>query len=128
MSEYTKMANDFAKKHNVKLHILGEPEYGKYFTGDKQPRYIFKLKVVRNKKSYTFKFGQSINEGYNHPDLYSVLACLTKYDVGTYDDFISEFGYDVNFNSQKIYKAVCKEYEAVERLFGDVIEELSEIC
>jgi len=128
MEDYLKNAEKFAKKHNIKLSVIGEPEYKKYFNDDKVKRYVFKLKVSRNKKSYTFSYGQSINNGSEIPEMYDVLSCLTKYDVGSFEDFCSEFGYDPEYRSSKrTYKAVLKEYEAVLSLFEDIIEELSEI-
>lgn len=128
MSEYVKQANDFANKFGVKLSVIGEPEYRKYFVNDREYRFVFKLRLKRNKKQYTFTFGQSIAQGSNEPNLYDVLACLTKYDPNTFEDFCSEFGYDSDSrNAVKIYKAVCKEWQAVERLFGDCLNELQEI-
>src|SRR5574344_492426 len=59
------------------------------------------------------------------PNAYSILSCLTKYDVGSFEDFCSEFGYDVDSRSaEKIYKAVVKEYEGLSMLYSD--EELEE--
>ena len=48
------------------------------------------------------------------------------------EDFCDEFGYNdlplsAYKGTKKTYKAVCKEFEAVKRLFGDVIDELCEI-
>lgn len=64
------------------------------------------------------------------PTAYDALACLTKYDIGTIDDFASEFGYTEQKPSKiiKTYMAVCEEWSNVQRLFGDVLEELQEIC
>jgi hypothetical protein len=62
------------------------------------------------------------------PSMYSVLACLTKYDPYSFEDFCYNFGYDTDSRkAEKIYHAVVKEWEAVERLFGDILEELEEI-
>ena len=63
------------------------------------------------------------------PTAYDILACLTKYDPGTFEDFCSEFGCDTDSrNAERTYKAVVKEWEAVNRLFTDEeIEELTEI-
>lgn len=63
------------------------------------------------------------------PTAYSVLACLTKYDPGTFEDFCSEFGYDEDSRkAEKIYKAVVDEYKNVAMLFNDEeIEQLAEI-
>lgn len=125
MSEYLKQANLFASKHGIKLSFIGDPEWKRHFPGDKQNRYVFKCKLTRNGKSYTFNFGQSIVGRNEEPSIYDILACLTKSDPGTYENFCSEFG--ISMYSERTYKAVCREWEAVERLFGDIIEELQEI-
>lgn len=134
MSEYVKQANDFAKKYGVKLTVL-DRERGIYFSDDKHPRYVFKLKLTRKGKQYTFKFGQSYAEGSKEPDMYTVLSCLTKYDPYSFEDFCSEFGYNQyndygrkNKKAYKTYLAVEREWKAVERMFGDCLEELCEIA
>lgn len=128
-SNYTKQANDFAKTHNVKLSFIGEPEYKKHFTDDiENCRYVFKCKLSRKGKTYTFDFGQSIRAGAEEPNLYDILSCLQKYAVGDFKNFCSEFDYDEDSRrAEKIYKAVCKEWKAIDRMFSDVIEELQEI-
>lgn len=126
INDYEKQALYFAKKYGVKLEILG----GEYKTmwNERQNRYVFKCELSRNSKSYNFEFGQSIANGSNEPTMYDILSCLTKYDPEPFDDFCTEFGYDINSrDSRKTYKAVYKEYEAVERLFGDIMDELQEI-
>lgn len=128
MNEYTKQANDFAKKHGVKLSFVGDPQYKKHFIDDKDYRFVFKCKLTRNKKSYTFDFGQSIKEGSSEPTLYDVLTCLQKYEVGTFENFCGDFGYDEDSRkAEKVYKAVYKEYDNVNRLFSDCLDELNEI-
>jgi hypothetical protein len=128
MSTYTAQANKFAQKHGVKLSFIGEPQYKKHFADDKTSRYVFRCRLTRARKSYTFDFGQSIQAGAEEPTMYDILTCLQKYDCGTFADFCGEFGYDEDSrNAERIYKAVCKEFTAVERLFSDVIEELQEI-
>ena len=134
MNEYTKQAENFAAKYGVTLEILG-CEY-KPMWNETQNRSVFKLRLKRGRRSYTFEFGQSINAGNTSPDMYSVLACLTKYNAGSFDDFCSEFGYSrhdeetgrTNKQTERTYKAVCKEFAAVERLFSDCMEELQEIA
>ena len=127
MSEYEKQANDFAKKHGIKLFILDE-NFRKYFADDKEARSVFKCKLVRNKKSFTFDFGQSIANSGCTPTMYDVLTCLTKYDPYSFEDFCGDYGYDEDSRkAEKIYRAVVKEYKAVQRLFGDILEELQEI-
>lgn len=126
LNDYNKQALDFAKKYGVKLEILGS-EY-KTMWGEQQKRRVFKCELLRNSKSYTFEFGQSIANGSKKPTMYDILTCLTKYNPESFDDFCAEFGYDINSRKdEKTYKAVYKEYEAVERLFGDIMDELQEI-
>ena len=125
-NNYEKQALDFAKKYGVKLEILGS-EY-KPMWGEQTKRTVFKLRLSRNRKNYTFEFGQSIANCNKEPSMYDILTCLTKYDPETFESFCAEFGYDIdNRNSKKTYKAVCKEFAAVERLFGDIMDELQEI-
>ena len=64
------------------------------------------------------------------PRAYDILACITKYDPGTFEDFCSEFGHDQDSRSaRKTWKAVCKEWKNVSKLFPEpeVLEALSEI-
>jgi hypothetical protein len=120
-SQYNEAVNLVAKKFNIKLKII-DSTY-KCMQWDKnQPRYVFKLQLLRGCKSYTFEFGQSIAEGSNEPTLYDVLTCLQKYDVGTFEDFCGMFGYNLDSilerkKAKTIYKAVVKEFNAMERLF-----------
>lgn len=113
----------------------------------------------KDKKPFIFRFGQSIvnsgtitdNKVYSDsflrdgrmittkksdykqkrtaPSAYDVLACLTKYDVGSLEDFCSEFGYDSDSRTaEKIYLAVVREYNEVKRLWSETeIEKLAEI-
>lgn len=54
------------------------------------------------------------------PTLYDVLSCLQKYDVGTFEDFCGEFGYDTDSRSaKKTYKAVMKEFDKMCSLFNN---------
>ena len=106
---------------------------GKHFDSDKDNRSIYTIKLSRNKLSYSFKFGQSIvNSGKNRkaPTLYDVLTCLQKYDVGSLNDFCGDFGYNIDSKSvERIYKAVCKEYQSLCTLFSDSeLETLQLIC
>lgn len=62
------------------------------------------------------------------PTLYDVLACLQKYDVGTFEDFCSDFGYDTDSRTaEKTYKAVVKEYDKMCSLFNDEELELLQL-
>jgi len=119
---YQQTAENFAEKYGIELNILSV-KYGKHFPNDKSERYIFKCQLKRNGKSYTFNFGQSIFNGGAEPELYDILASLTKYDPIDYKNFMQEFG----ACSIKVYHAVQDEYNNVNRLFSDIMDELREI-
>ena len=61
MSEYTKQAEDFLKKTGTefKAEFL---RFGKYFDDDKEERDIYKITLNRGNRSFSFEFGQSIND------------------------------------------------------------------
>ena len=63
------------------------------------------------------------------PTEYSILACLTKHPVTTFEDFCSEYGYDEDSRKvKKIYKAVKDEWLNVCAIWsGEEIELLQEI-
>lgn len=63
------------------------------------------------------------------PNEYDVLACLEKYDPGTFEDFCSELGYNEDSRTaERIYIAVIKEYKDLIRIFTEEqMEELREI-
>lgn len=63
------------------------------------------------------------------PDMYDIIGCIQKYDVGTFDDFCSEFGYDNDsISALKTYKAVKEQYTNMCMLFTETeLELLSEI-
>ncbi len=118
-SQYTEATNLVAKAFNIKLKVK-DIAYKSMQGDSNQKRYVFKLQLLRGRKSYTFKFGQSIAKGNEEPTLYDLLSCLQKYEVGTFEDFCSEFGYDEDSRSAyKTYKAVVKEYDKVCSLFSN---------
>lgn len=128
---YNKGAYTIANEIGLKMKV-GDYEYKKHFISDRESRCVFKITLKKGGKQFTFNFGQSIAEGTNEPTLYSVLACLQKYDVGDFQEFCSDFGYnecDENTGKEtlKIYNAVVKEYENMQRLFNDEELELLQI-
>lgn len=127
MNEYDKMAKDFAAKTGTRLTILDQDYKVMEGWGDNTPRCVFRCRLSRKGQSYTFEFGRSIAAGTKRPTMYDVLACLQKYDVGSFQDFCEEFGYAYGPTARKTYDAVVREYKAVLRLFGDVMDELCDI-
>lgn len=63
------------------------------------------------------------------PDCYDVLACLTKYDPGTFENFCSEYGYDEDSRAaERVYIAVQNEYANLKRIFDpEQLEAMQEI-
>ena len=63
------------------------------------------------------------------PTAYDVLACMTKYDPGTFENFCSEFGYDEDSRTaERIYFAVQKKYSQLAKIFTpEQLEEMQEI-
>ena len=126
-SQYNKGAYLIANELGLTMKV-GDSEYKKHFMSDKDSRYVFKITLKKGGKQFTFNFGQSIAEGSNEPTLYSVLTCLQKYDVGTFENFCDDFGYDYDSRTaEKTYKAVIKEFEGMQRLFDSAELELLQI-
>lgn len=54
------------------------------------------------------------------PTAYDVLASIEKYEVTTFEDFCSNYGYDIDSRkAYKTYKAVKREWENVKKLFSE---------
>lgn len=128
MKNYQKSAVNILQKMNVKF----KSEYlthDYHFADDKETRDIYRVTFQRGTSRFSLRFGQSLANTGEHPTPYDVLACIEKHDVGDFENFCSEFGYDINSRkAEKIYKAVCKEYEKVSRFFSsDELEILQNI-
>lgn len=127
--DYEKQAIDFMEKTGTKIYFKGV-KYDYHFFGDTKKRNIFKIVIKRNGKQMTIHFGQSyINtELGNPPAYYDILVCLTTEDPGTFDDFCDCFGYDrYEENTRKTHKLCEREWQKVNNLFEDVLDELREI-
>lgn len=128
-STYQQQANDFLQKTNTKIDI----EYLKYdyHNDDKHKRDIYKVTIKRGSRQFSLNFGQSIAKSGRKevPTNYDILACLTKNEVGTFDDFCGNYGYSNDSKTaERIFKAVVKEWENVCRIWSDdEIELLQEI-
>lgn len=129
MNEYEKQAKEFCQKHKIKI-MIEFLKNGLHFPDDRIPRNIYKFYIIRNKKVYTDNFAQSMAKSKKGiiPDNYDILACITKYDPGTFDDFCQAYGYDNDsIKALKVYKNVKKEWKAINSIFSDIIDELQGI-
>lgn len=132
VNEYEKQANDFLARHNIKFHakFMGDkcPLWcdGKHIHGD---RYLVTFTRYNPYKRITLSFWNSLNDKQNgiSPNAYDVLASIEKYDIGTFEDFCNEFGYDTDSRkAEKIYKAVKEQYTQLLTLFND--DEMAEMA
>jgi hypothetical protein len=111
-------------------------------TGPDSFRPCWLARFIRDGKSFGVTFYGSIMDkrnGVRELHSYDVLACLTKYDPGTLEDFCNEYGYSVDGGSvvsaqmqidsiKQVYGGVCKEWREVRDFFTDAeLEQLSEI-
>lgn len=86
--------------------------------------------------SYDARYKKGVKElkalqGQAIPTEYDILACLTKYDIGSMDDFMHEFGYEIKCtqdmtNFINTYNAVVKEYNDIRRCFTE--EQIEALC
>lgn len=136
MNEYDVQANEFLKKNNIRFSVL--ETYTDICNWDNQYHFMHKVRFYNRstKKSMTLTFTTSLNDYQNGDDscrAYDVLACIQKYDVGSIEDFVSEFGYTFDTweevkKTEKTYKAVVHEYKGVQRVFADCLDELRDIA
>lgn len=128
MDNYEKQAIDFLKSTSTEFDVEFKAR-DRYFDHDKQSRDIYTVTLTRGNRKYSFEFGQSISNAGIEPTPYDVLACIQKHDVGSFEDFCAEFGYDTDSRrAEKIYHAVCDEYKNVAMLWNEnEVEQLIEI-
>lgn len=133
-NKYEQSAIDFLKSTGTSL-TLEYKKHDYYFPGDKERRDIWQFKFTNENGSYSGTFGQSIANVGKQPTAYDIVACMTKSEPGSFDNFCGDFGYEeyddtskVNKDSLRIYKAVCREFEGMSRLFTDEqLEAMQEI-
>lgn len=127
-TDYKKQAADFLTATGTEFKAVYK-SHDFYFDGDKETRDIYNITLKNSRNRFRFTFGQSLNNTGIAPTPYDVLACLTKYDVGSFENFCGDFGYDVDSRkAYKTYKAVLREWKNVELLWTpEEIELLQEI-
>lgn len=137
MDEYVKQAKDFLESANaeMKIEFLGTEANSRWNETEPRNKYRFTITTPKGKMEGVF-WDSIYNTRKNpkeSPTEYDILACLEKYDVGTMDDFMAEFGYEIKTaidmsNFIFTYNAVQKEYRDLCRIFTEEqMEELREI-
>ena len=135
MNEYVKQAKDFLKSCNATMKITKIGYEANKNWDENIYHNTYRATIKTPMGSMWVKFWDSVynTERGIEPNEYDILTCLEKYDVGTIDDFLSEFGYEVNEWSdvkriQNIYNAVQREYKSICRCFTpEQIEAMQEI-
>lgn len=135
MCDYVQQAKDFLKSCNatMEINLIGR-EDPLWDEGCLHIKYEFTITTPLGSMSGPF-YDSAYNSEYNIYNVteYDILSVLEKYDVGTIDDFVSEFGYEVYSwddvkRIQKTYNAVTKQYQDICRIFTpEQIEKLREI-
>lgn len=132
-SPYEVQAIEFLDKFNIEFETVFTG-YRKHFIDDKKKRGTYEVTFL--KRTYPIKtleiaFGQSItnSEKKKAPTAYDVLACLTKSDPGTFDDFCGEYGYNNDSRKAfKVWESVAEEWQKVKTFFSkSELNELMEI-
>jgi len=121
MNRYELQAERFLKKTNTTLSIKFD-YCGPHFGDNDTSRNNYKCVLKNIKGQYTINFGNSIQNTIDGvaPTKYDILACLTKYGPGTFEDFCGEYGYDYEEKeSEKIYRGCIKEFKGLSRIFTD---------
>ena len=135
MSEYVQQAKDFLESCNATMKITYLGRFKNSNWNEDFYRNTYRATIKTPYGTMWVKFWDSLANMSNNkqPTEYDILACLQKYDVGSFEDFISEFGYEIDepadrLRAKCIYNAVVHEYESVCRCFTEEqIEAMAEI-
>ena len=134
---YQEQAEQFLKTTGTKIKFTFI-KHDYHFQGDDKRRDIWRVTLSRNRegintgikinKKMSIRFGQSLANTGEQPTAYDVLTCLTKAEYLEFDQFCGDFGYSTDsIQALKVFKAVQREWCGVNRVFGDVLEQLQEI-
>lgn len=132
MNEYLKQAKDFLKSCNATIKIKKIGYEANKNWNENIYRNTYRVSIKTPLGTMRVKFWDSVynTERGIEPTEYDILACLEKYDVGTFEDFVDEFGYESDSLrcAKRIYKAVTHEYNNICRCFTpEQIEAMQEI-
>ena len=135
MTDYERKAKDFLFDCRAEMVIVYDGKELNTNWEDTIPRNKYRFTITTPFGSMEGMFWDSLDNTRKgiKPTEYDILSCLEKYDVGTIDDFVSEFGYEVHKWSDvkritNMYNAVVREYKDLCRIFtSEQMERLREI-
>jgi len=132
IEEISTLADKLAEDYNKNLREYCETKRISRYDQPKRMNSGEALRCVTNaiKRELEKTTTKSVRkEEIDKPTNYGILACLTKYDPETFEDFCSNFGYDTDSKkAERIYNAVKDEYKNLCSLFNETeMNELQEI-
>lgn len=144
VSAYETEARDFMIRNKIKMSITFKDREANRLWNEnsKRNRYSVYIQNTDTDEAMRVIFWDSVynTERNITPTCYDILACLTRYDPGEYEDFCCEFGYETGTEDQfgrfvrnnisyTIWTKCWVEWEKVKRVFGEgeTLEELREI-
>lgn len=144
VSTYETEARDFMIRNKIKMSITFKDREANRLWNEnsKRNRYSVYIQNTDTDEAMRVIFWDSVYSTEHNitPTCYDILACLTKYNPGEYEEFCFEFGYETEIENQfgrftrnetayKIWRACCDEWKRVKRVFGEgeTLEELREI-
>lgn len=131
-TEYGSQARDWLEATDSTLYVAFS-HTGKYFPDDRDNRDVYNVTLSRGNHNYTFTFGQSLNDSAagcrRQPSAYSILACMVKYNPGTFENFCGDFGHDTDSRSaEKMYHAVVDQWLQLSGMYPpEQLDDLAEI-
>lgn len=142
MEDYNKQAEDFCKKHGVKIYISKVGEV-KGFPNEPTDKYMhnkYDVRIIRkdypSKKMYTPFYDSAFNYGTSkRPSKYDILADLSMY-INMDDNFerwAYAYGYGLDTEedvkrAKKVFYDCQRLHDKVNEVFSDCLDDLSEIC
>lgn len=123
MNKYIKkQAEDFCRETGTSVDIVFAGNKINDLWGDGRSRNSYDVTIKTQLGEMELTFWDSIHNTTkgNIPTTYDILSCIVTYDPGTFQEFISGYGYDPNDErTEEIYKAVVRQWEDIERIFTE---------
>jgi hypothetical protein len=112
-TRYSKHVRQDDKRNNA------EQTFKAYYIQER-PTFSF-LGIGNATRSWTAENKTMAQYGYHSekPSAYSILAGMQSYAVGTFDDFISEYGYEIDSK---------KSYEDAHTTYAAIVEQYNKLC
>jgi hypothetical protein len=123
MTDYLKDATERLAKCGGTIRIrLSDTKLAPWVDDDDNTPYRphYRVTLTGPGGSYTLDYWGSINDGETGAEAsaYDVLACLTWFDPGTFEQFCDEFGYEPDSSkANKVWRAVKAQAAALQRIF-----------